>query len=71
MRSRLLPEELESFFINWTNRVPLKSLSLIIVNNDEQSLDANDENMEIIEKYIMLGVIKKFKATDFEDEEFN
>ncbi len=71
MCSRLLPEELKSFFINWTNRVTLKSLSLIIVNNDEQSLDANDENMEIIEKYIKLGIIKRFKVTDFDDEEFN
>ncbi len=28
----LLPEELESFFISWTNRKPQKSLSLVIVN---------------------------------------
>ena len=38
-------------------------------NND--SLDTNDENMKIIKKYTELGVIRKFKITDFEDDEFN
>ncbi len=38
-------------------------------NND--SLDTNDENMKIIEKYAELGVIKKFKVTDFDEYEFN
>ncbi|RIA87716.1 hypothetical protein C1645_827388 [Glomus cerebriforme] len=60
-RSKLLPEELESFFISWTNRVPQKLLSLIIINNYNNSLDINAENMKIINKYINLGVIKKFK----------
>ncbi|PKY59606.1 hypothetical protein RhiirA4_482480 [Rhizophagus irregularis] len=68
----LLPEELESFFVNWTNRVPQKSLSLVIITYDEKdSLVKNDENIEIINKYIKLGVIKKFKVTDFEEEEYN
>ncbi len=70
IQSRLFPEELESFFVNWTNRLPQKSLSLIVVCNDEQSLDVNDENMKIIEKYIKLGIVKKFKVTDFEDCEY-
>ena len=62
--SELLPEELESFFISWTNRIPQKSLSLVIYNFDsnENSLDTNNENMEIIKKYTKLGVIKKFKV---------
>ena len=70
VRSELLPEELESFFISWTNRIPQKSLSLVIVNNIylNNSLDTNEENMKIIEKYTKLGVIKKFKVTDFNDE---
>ena len=68
VRSVLLPEELESFLVIWKNREPQKSLSLIIVRYDELSLDSNDENLDIIEKYIDLGIIKNFKVTDFEDE---
>ncbi|PKC70344.1 hypothetical protein RhiirA1_454910 [Rhizophagus irregularis] len=66
--SRLLPEELEFFFINWTSHIPQKSLSLEIIRceNDKTSLDTDHENMKIIEKYIKLGVIKKFKITDFD-----
>ena len=71
-QSKLLPEELESFFISWTNRIPQKSLSLIIVKyNPNSSLDTNNENMEIIKKYTELGVIKKFKVIDFDGDEFN
>ncbi|RIA97863.1 hypothetical protein C1645_871098 [Glomus cerebriforme] len=69
-RSELLPEDLESFFISWSNRVPQKPLSLIIVNYGANSLDTNNENMKIIEKYVKLGVIKRFKVTDFDYEEF-
>ncbi|GBB86752.1 hypothetical protein RclHR1_13150008 [Rhizophagus clarus] len=60
----LLPEELESFFKNWIDRKPLKSLSLIIVKRNAyvNSFDKNHENIEIINKYIKLGVIKKFKV---------
>ncbi|GBB84832.1 hypothetical protein RclHR1_01140021 [Rhizophagus clarus] len=60
VRTELLPEELESIFISWTNRIPQKSLSLVIVKHDkvDNSLDTNDENMEIIKKYIKLGVLK-------------
>ena len=31
--SSLCPEELESFFTNWKNRTPMRSLSLIILND--------------------------------------
>ncbi|GBB86997.1 hypothetical protein RclHR1_13450003 [Rhizophagus clarus] len=59
----LLPEELESFFISWTNRISQKSLSLIIVKRYRaNSLDTYNENVKIINKYIKLGVIKKFKV---------
>ena len=54
--SKLLPVELESFFISWKNRIPQKSLSLII--NGNKSLYTNDENKKIIEKYVKLGVVK-------------
>src|SRR6185437_11124411 len=64
----LLPEELETFFISWMNRIPQKSFYFVIIkyyynsdNDNNNSLDTNDENMKIIEKYINLGVIKKFK----------
>jgi hypothetical protein len=65
----LLPNELESFFKSWLNRIPQKSLSLMIVRNVkcEITLDSYDENMEVIRKYIKLGVIRKFKVTDFDD----
>ncbi|RIA83042.1 hypothetical protein C1645_834415 [Glomus cerebriforme] len=51
--SELLPEDLESFFISWKNRVSKKSLSLIIIKNEMMinSLEVNEENMKIIEKY--------------------
>ena len=68
IKPELLPEALESFFTKWTNRIPQKSLSLVITNYDTNSLDTNDENMEIVKKYTKLGVIKKFKVTDFNDE---
>ncbi|PKC75203.1 hypothetical protein RhiirA1_436462 [Rhizophagus irregularis] len=68
-RFELLPKELESFFIDWKNRVPQKSLSLIIVTCSTRSLEKNDENMKIIEKYRKLGIIKKFKVTDFNDDD--
>ncbi|GES99682.1 hypothetical protein GLOIN_2v1531010 [Rhizophagus clarus] len=70
VRIKLLPEELESFFISWINRKPQKSISLVIVNFDSHSLDENHENMEIIKKYIKLGVIKRFKITTFDDVEY-
>ncbi|RIA99338.1 hypothetical protein C1645_811577 [Glomus cerebriforme] len=60
----ILPHELENFFLNWKNRIPLNSLSLIIVKNYDDciSLEVNSENMKIIEKYIKMGLIKKFKT---------
>jgi hypothetical protein len=71
VQPRLFPEELESFFISWTNRVPLKPLSLMIITDYfcTNTLDKYDENMEVIKKYVNLGVIKKFKVTGFDDDE--
>src|SRR5437016_14116880 len=54
-QSELLPEELESFFISWKNRMPPKLLSLIITGVNDFLYDANDENKKIIEKYVKLG----------------
>ena len=62
VQSELLPDELESFFLSWMNRILKKSLSLVIVKRylAANGLDRNDKNMEIIKKYFKLGVIKKF-----------
>jgi hypothetical protein len=59
----ILPEYLESFFINW-GRLSKKSLSLIFIDYHEI-----EENMKIIEKYKNLGIIKNFEIRDFEEEE--
>ena len=65
----LFPEELESFFTSRTNHSSQKSLSLYIFNSNRTKLnnlsDKNNENMEIIKKYIKLGVIKEFKTTNY------
>ena len=50
--SELLPEELESFFTRWTNRIPQRPLSLFIVSNaaiGACTLNRIDENMKVIE----------------------
>jgi len=56
--SILSPEELESYFVIWASRSPQKSLSLII--SGYYGGTSLDKNMEIINKYIELGIIKKF-----------
>jgi hypothetical protein len=71
MRSELKPEELESFFIGWANRITQKSLSLIIINSDSDSFDKIDENMDIIEKYMDLGIIKKFNVLDHDGNDYD
>ena len=70
--SKLLPEELESFLTNWKNRIPKRSLSLVVITEEcrVNSLDKDDENMKIINKYIKLGIIKKFKIVGFFDKEY-
>src|SRR5581483_5106277 len=57
----LLPEELESILVSWSNRIPLKPLSLF--TEKYSSLDEK-ENTKIIKKYIDLGVIKKYESID-------
>jgi len=60
--SKVSWEELESFFISWTNRIPQRSISFIIINGYKSNgLVVKEENMQVIEQYIKLGVIKKFK----------
>ncbi|GBB98784.1 hypothetical protein RclHR1_03320010 [Rhizophagus clarus] len=56
----LLPEELESFFISWKNRSSHNPLYFMVTSGE--SLTSNHKNMKIIEKYVKLGVVKKFKV---------
>src|SRR5581483_3014488 len=68
--SVLLPEDLESFFVIWKNRKPSKSLSLTIIKDGySDSLEMDEYNMEIIDKYKNLGIIKKFETKDLDEEE--
>jgi len=63
--SKLFSEKLESFFINWTNRIPQKPVSLITISEyNSKSFVVKEENIKVIEKYIKLGVIKKFKTKE-------
>ncbi|RIA89151.1 hypothetical protein C1645_876899 [Glomus cerebriforme] len=67
--ANLLPEDLESFFNSWKNRIPQKSLSFVITNYDKSSVEY-DHNMKIVEKYSELGVIKFKIIDDFSDLSF-
>src|SRR5690348_12602342 len=61
--SVLLPDDLESFFVSWKDRIPSKSLSLIIIKDEfSHSLEMDENNMKIIEKYKNLGIIKNFET---------
>jgi hypothetical protein len=68
------PGDLESFFINWRNRMPTKILTLTIIREDYEDyvlyyLHDNEENMKIIEKYVNLGIIKLNIVTYKEEKE--
>ena len=68
--SKLLPDDLESFFMSWKDRIPRKSFSLIIIQKwTSHSLKMYEDNMKIIQKYKNLGVIEKFETKDFEKED--
>ena len=64
----LSPEDLESFFINWKNRMSNKLLSLFIIKSNDYEI--NEDIMKVIKKYECLGVIKKFETKFDGDEEF-
>ena len=65
LRIVLLPEELESILISWSNRIPLKPLSLFIDKPSSSNIslyeEENIENVQIFEKYVELGIVKKFE----------
>ena len=66
--SDLFPEDLESVLIGWANRIPRKSLSLIIIGTNSMigtGLKVKKESMEVIEKFSELGVVKLKIINDF------
>ncbi|RIA84331.1 hypothetical protein C1645_879991 [Glomus cerebriforme] len=65
--SELILEDLEIFFLNWKNRTPKISISLIIIKSHYESLEAN--KVLIIEEYKNLGIIKKFEIRKMDNEE--
>ncbi|RIA96290.1 hypothetical protein C1645_815608 [Glomus cerebriforme] len=60
--TEILPDDYESFFTSWKDRVPLKSISFRI--SDVMSY-SDEENEEIMEKYKSLGVIKDFNYISY------
>ena len=61
MRSGTSSEVLESLFVRWSNRMPSKSLSLILIGHPENynyDISPIDKNSEIIKKYTKSGIIK-------------
>jgi hypothetical protein len=55
----------EPFFIRWAHRVPLKSLSLIIVRGfGSLPLRVKEEDMKVIENFKSLGVIRNFEIVN-------
>src|SRR5205823_4664291 len=48
----------EPFFKSWMDHKPKRTISLMVINYDANSLRVNYKNSEIIRKYIKLGVVK-------------
>ncbi|GBB93893.1 hypothetical protein RclHR1_02250003 [Rhizophagus clarus] len=67
MDQQILPELLERFYTSWSNRVPLRPFSFIVIDFFRiNKFTKNPENMKVIEKFINLGVVKKFKTTHYD-----
>ncbi|CAB4414025.1 unnamed protein product [Rhizophagus irregularis] len=57
-----LLQDLEEFSINWQNHISYRSFSLIIFTSNYCIIGTNMEDIKIaIDKYIKLGIIKKFE----------
>ena len=52
----LLPEDLESFFMSWGNRLPQKPITLVT-----NYFNHFTESVTMIEKYKKLGIVKEFR----------
>ncbi|PKY56753.1 hypothetical protein RhiirA4_411354 [Rhizophagus irregularis] len=69
MELQLLPEVLEWFFMSWSNREQQKPFSLIIIDFLKSSKIMKDhEKKKIIENYIKLGVIRKFRFVVYNED---
>ncbi|RIA99341.1 hypothetical protein C1645_811580 [Glomus cerebriforme] len=67
--SKLVSNDLESFFISWKNRLSQLPLSLIIIKDHESiSLEVNEDNMKVIKKYMKMGFLKKFRTKQYYEE---
>ena len=60
--TRIIPEKLEEFFINWKSRIQQISISFIF--DVSSNLEIPDEIMKVIEKYQKIGTIKNFERLD-------
>src|SRR5581483_331964 len=68
-KSKLLPNELESFFISWMNSKSKIPFTFILVNCKwAYAFTDNDENMKIIEKYNKLGIVRFKIISDYHDD---
>jgi hypothetical protein len=66
MDQKLTTDVLKYFFMNWGKRVPLKPFSWIITDLfNKNRFSKEPENKELINNYIELGVIKKFRVTQY------
>jgi len=61
IKSELFSEDLEPVLTIWANRIPRKSLWIIIEGIGSK---VKKESMEVIEKFKKLGVIKKFEIVN-------
>ncbi len=69
--SKLLPEELESFFLSWGSRTPQKPLNLIVSKDITNcGFDTNEENIQVVNKYKRLGIVKEFKTENDDIEKY-
>jgi hypothetical protein len=64
VKVKITSKVLELLFESWADRKPQMSFSLVIIKykNNIKSLDENKENRRIIEKYIKLGIVKRFEV---------
>ncbi|CAG8595986.1 15183_t:CDS:1 [Funneliformis caledonium] len=74
--SELFPEDLDSFLMCWKFRIPFKSFSLIVIVDDSIKdfylgglQNIHKKNMEVIEKYKKLNILKKFEIEVKDDDE--
>jgi hypothetical protein len=61
-KSEMRSEDLDLFFKNWAYRLPRKPFTLAISRNGAYTLDQIEENMQVIQRYIELGILNEFKV---------